>query len=51
MTGCSRSISDESRDTLAEEVRALFAPTRHRSVAFAPYVVGSAFLRGVPIVG
>jgi uncharacterized protein len=44
-------LSDESRDTLAADVRALFAATRHRSVAFAPYVVGSAFLRGVPIVG
>jgi uncharacterized protein len=44
-------LSDEHRDTLAAEVRALFAPTRHRPVAFARYVTGSAFLRGVPIVG
>lgn len=44
-------LSDERRANLAAEVRALFAPTRHRSVAFAPYVTGSAFLRGVPIVG
>jgi uncharacterized protein len=43
-------LPEDSRQALREDVRALFAATRHRSVELSPYVVGSAFLRGVPIV-